>query len=68
MSDNWQQETREYDISIIRPRMKSEDVELRGLDMSIITHFRFLNYLMVVAFNCITIIRHIHRFVKRSCS
>ena len=34
MSDKEQQETCKYDISIIRPQMKSEDVDLRGLEMS----------------------------------
>jgi len=34
MSDKEQQETRKYDISIIRPQMKSEDVDLCGLEMS----------------------------------
>ncbi len=34
MSDKEQQETRKFDISIIRPQMKSEDVGLRGLEMS----------------------------------
>ena len=34
MSNSEQRETGKYDISIIRPRMQSEDVGLRGLDMS----------------------------------
>lgn len=34
ISNKEQQETRKYDISIIRPQMKSEDVDLRGLEMS----------------------------------
>ena len=34
MSNQEKQETGDYDISIIRPQMQGEDVELRGLEMS----------------------------------
>ena len=34
MSDKEKQEENKYDVSIIRPQMKAEDVGLRGLEMS----------------------------------
>ena len=34
MSDKEQQDKGKYDISVIRPQVKSEDVDLRGMEMS----------------------------------